>query len=581
MEDIVFLLGAGASKDAGYPLMAELSADFERHLKKEGSPAQNDLYSAIQRRLRMPEGGVNIERIIQFCEHLSVFKEEPHASAVHGWRRPFGATQEVVASLVSEMRGYIKSELSEGDLGDPFYLMRLLSVTDRRPVDIFSLNYDRLVETICARQNVRFTTGFSEVWDPKLFDDEEWDVRLFKLHGSVDWYRVTPSGPIYRGGPEHFAFSKSTTQDTLIYPSLGKSTHADPYATLLQRFSDRLMEADLLVVIGYSFQDDHIRRLVTDRMTVNRSLQVLVVDPNAREVLRASGDESPGLEYFAHRVSGLWTGARDALDNHRVRHRLTQIDLIDLDFRKIHDDINQRSYSKAADGLVTTLERGRTQHFHLKSWRVLQFRGQEFRGALRARIAGMAKGAAHELRDGVGQDLRKQFHPAQRGRVGPPVVSGIMAWTLAAAFRFEELLERTEAVVRLCVTLGLEGLPNVTEEGDLARWRTRRNLQGLVSEQQTLLMGAATSLKNAPVYERLIWDDAEAQQRLQILNRELPRLWELWEAIANGDREAILHGGTRTVIYRELGSPEAMAAHVKDSVGALMREWAKPLEPFS
>ena len=95
------------------------------------------------------------------------------------------------------------------------------------------MNYDRLVESMAARFGARFTTGFGDVWDPGLFaPDNDWDMRVFKLHGSVDWYRLPGRSLIFQGSKEHYAFPSEPPVEVLLYPAEGKESYAEPYATL-------------------------------------------------------------------------------------------------------------------------------------------------------------------------------------------------------------------------------------------------------------------------------------------------------------------------------------------------------------
>jgi hypothetical protein len=65
-------------------------------------------------------------------------------------------------------------------------------------VDIFTLNHDILVEQYLLQNNIQLTDGFdnpvNEVryWAPNLFEGNPLKIRLFKLHGSVNWFRFRP-----------------------------------------------------------------------------------------------------------------------------------------------------------------------------------------------------------------------------------------------------------------------------------------------------------------------------------------------------------------------------------------------------
>ncbi len=64
--------------------------------------------------------------------------------------------------------------------------------------DIFTLDHDLLIETYLRSQDIPFVDGFGSsingvrYWDRKLYQPCEHPVALFKLHGSINWFRLRP-----------------------------------------------------------------------------------------------------------------------------------------------------------------------------------------------------------------------------------------------------------------------------------------------------------------------------------------------------------------------------------------------------
>lgn len=377
MARTIFLLGAGASRDAGLPLMPELTRDFKPWLKQaieQKKVRGGQLDGLFDQAIKVVSTGTddpNIELVLQLLDDLLSFKKPSTAQTVVNWQQPFDAPDVVIRELESLIRQYIRERLSEPtsrpspevSFGSSFeYLSGLLDFSDHKkddhePLHVFTLNYDRLVEWMATQLAVTFTSGFGEAWDPSLFELSRWDLCLYKLHGSVDWYRLPARNVIYRGSPIHPAFPDDRPQEVLLYPARGKAAHADPFATLVSHFDRALAEAELCIVIGYSFQDAHIRRLVLDRMVTNRRLQLLLVNPKADEVIKIQqDDDEPPFSHFRDRITGLKKLAKDALENRAIIQRLEEIWSVDGRVEQVRTNRNGAAFAQAASDLFDVVE---------------------------------------------------------------------------------------------------------------------------------------------------------------------------------------------------------------------------------
>jgi SIR2-like domain len=167
-------------------------------------------------------------------------------------------------------------DLSRADL-DP---MRLFAAWAARadyhaPLELFSVNYDLLLETaleelralwfdgfvgtLKARFNVELVEGMSvDERDvvPRGF------VRVWKLHGSLNWaWRGDPAEIVRLGIPV------PEGQAAAIYPAETKyqESRRVPFVTLMDRLRRALQEPEsLTLVTGYSFGDAHLNELIFD-----------------------------------------------------------------------------------------------------------------------------------------------------------------------------------------------------------------------------------------------------------------------------------------------------------------------------
>src|SRR5436853_5112937 len=134
----VFLLGAGASKDADLPLMADLTEGFLPWLtaqKRADDLSLRQLFEAAIAVVYTGKGAPNIELVLQLFSDLSSFKVGAPAQTVVAWKPPFTAPPGVLATLSELIRGYIRETLSRAPANSGNYLSGLLDFRDEQPVD--------------------------------------------------------------------------------------------------------------------------------------------------------------------------------------------------------------------------------------------------------------------------------------------------------------------------------------------------------------------------------------------------------------------------------------------------------------
>jgi hypothetical protein len=139
-------------------------------------------------------------------------------------------------------------------------------------LDIVTLNHDTLVETLLSRAGIPFVDGFSAPdGDVRWWDDGVYDapsrVRLFKLHGSINWYQFTRAGSSW---PAILLGDDPTTakdgagkalQSWMPTPSFLAGGQKEAwyqqgiYADLHYRFHELLRKSDRIVMSGYGWGD--------------------------------------------------------------------------------------------------------------------------------------------------------------------------------------------------------------------------------------------------------------------------------------------------------------------------------------
>ena len=167
------------------------------------------------------------------------------------------------------------------------YLAPLMALAQRQSfLAVATLNYDLSIEAIARQASIPSTTGI-EYWS----EHGRWNwpkegIRLLKLHGSIDWRvetirpRATPSGVLS-------SIAVTATDDpvgdhrppALVFGQRGKLTTPGPFLDLLTQFREEIEQVDRLLVIGYSFRDEHVNEAVRRWINGDRRRHLVVIDP--------------------------------------------------------------------------------------------------------------------------------------------------------------------------------------------------------------------------------------------------------------------------------------------------------------
>lgn len=143
------------------------------------------------------------------------------------------------------------------------------------PIEIFTPNYDLLIEEAFERARLPYFDGFSGThkpfFDPASISDDSLPARwsrVWKIHGSLGW-EVT-DGTIIRTGSRKAA--KLIFPDHLKYDQITRQ----PYSALFERLREFLSTPDsILLCTGFSFFDAHITAVIDEALSANPHTAVL------------------------------------------------------------------------------------------------------------------------------------------------------------------------------------------------------------------------------------------------------------------------------------------------------------------
>ena len=316
--NLFFLLGAGTSVPAGIPTMEKFVNEFLNDLRTiRGS--DNPLVKTLGeiRRCwnivkRSPDERFDLEKLYEIIYHLNrpdvLYPIPLRLDSI------FPKSNRETELLEFELKKYIQKRCLVATPKQVKYLRPLLDFTEiAGTLDIVSLNYDSCIEILCNSYGVSWTDGFTGLdhesrWNPADLYTEKTDgeplIRLVKLHGSVTWYEIKPG--LYRRvlrtrqrriGLDLGMARTLTLEGMMVYPGIGKQVMLGPFIELFARFQELLFKANVCISIGYQFNDEHIRGIVLKALRSNPHLTLVVVDPQASNlVVKLSAEAGPQVK---------------------------------------------------------------------------------------------------------------------------------------------------------------------------------------------------------------------------------------------------------------------------------------------
>ncbi len=144
----------------------------------------------------------------------------------------------------------------------------LARTSRQQAVEIFTLNYDVLIEMAFESERIPLFDGFvgshrpfflpDSLRRPEVAPGSNW-IRLWKMHGSVNWRRESLDGR------DRIVRCESDESGEMILPSFNKYDESRqlPYAAFMDRLGRFLDQDDaLLLTCGFGFGDEHINNVI-------------------------------------------------------------------------------------------------------------------------------------------------------------------------------------------------------------------------------------------------------------------------------------------------------------------------------
>lgn len=356
-----FLLGAGFSIPAGYPSGLHLNESFfnkvENRLLKSTSL---EWYWDEHGEVRSHNGRLNVDHLkysYLLSEYVEQFQQESHKTfnyeeffdwfkekveddnaiqrfcetvnerlfdefqieedSLHVFQRTDSSTWSEVFNIYNHLIADLLNRKYSREENIGVFSNFIKTVLQYDEANIFSLNHDLLTEYLLNENHIPYSDGFSKEKSFIIGSENEplplfqnifsESVRLFKLHGSVDYYiydegvergarvsltgnywfykplsynnkhqsrRVDENGKVIQTFPQskvYPQFLTGKTKDSLI------NDHS-VYTPMFDAFKSSFEDLDILIIIGYSYGDVHINKILKENMDAN-DFKIININP--------------------------------------------------------------------------------------------------------------------------------------------------------------------------------------------------------------------------------------------------------------------------------------------------------------
>ena len=314
----VFVLGAGASRFAGYPLASDLLSfirnfgSLEVSTKEVASRIRDKLIEAevqfTKHVVRNPDGIANLEELLTYLEIYHSFP----GTNFQPWDSWDG---DAIRRVITEKFLYYQHDLSKKTWGpgnpiepvaaDPDLVRGISDAWSRavKPGDVIvTFNWDILHEVILWRSGLwSYRDGYNFHPGNQGETEQRSDLLMLKLHGSVNWVQgdehfpvseIASAADFFPGAKDwewrqHHDQAQTDRGRKLILPTYLKDISSN--RVLLELWTEahqQIRRAKEMVVIGYSLNaaDHPARLLFGTALRENTALkEITVVSPATTE----------------------------------------------------------------------------------------------------------------------------------------------------------------------------------------------------------------------------------------------------------------------------------------------------------
>ena len=308
---LAFFLGAGISMAVGVPGIDGLTRKVADSLL---DPLKSQ-FALVRSRL---QGRANVEDVlnrIRLCRELLEGSKDGQQDGLTGVD-----AKKLDAAICGEIYKIMRADPPQGMKPHVTFAQWLHALHASRecPVEIFTTNYDLLLERAMEEVGLPFFDGFigsvAPFFAPESVEADgtkgsdtgypprAW-TRLWKVHGSIGWHLTKEAV----GGKTRITRltdrAPKPGEELMIFPSREK--YADsrklPFLTYQDRLRRLISSGEaLLVVAGYSFSDEHLNEILFQGLRANGRLAITVLTYGLPGTAGGAGDRKTPDDMLAY-----------------------------------------------------------------------------------------------------------------------------------------------------------------------------------------------------------------------------------------------------------------------------------------
>jgi len=279
---IGFLLGAGTSKALNISDLSGLTLKVRDKIEKN----YKEILKNVEAGLRIKEGDASLT-IEQVLDQVRLIRQLASDKADKSFEKVSGKDAvDLDMEICNRIYEIIVEEEKDVDLSHTKKFVTWLNWLSRDySKEIFTTNYDLIVEKALENLHIPYFDGFVGAYQPFFFSESleskntydvppiSW-IRFWKLHGSINWFwkknSKGQSNKVIRLGVESKKLNNEN--ELVIYPSKEKyeTSRKQPFIAYFDRLRSFLQDGEgIFVINGYSFSDEHINAVIIDSLKQN------------------------------------------------------------------------------------------------------------------------------------------------------------------------------------------------------------------------------------------------------------------------------------------------------------------------